>query len=200
MEILITENQLKKIVENEEKDNLFYSTEYNPETKKLRSYYYLYGENPDSYQILNIKEIPGKGVWANGKASYTLLFDKIFVPKKFVNKLDEHPTKKGYFEFELPYWLYKNEKALNLKRIPTDFKKFSNYNLDPSYMKNYTDPKVVEALIGLDTDEDLIRIAQINYDRIVNPQTPKQIETSDNNPPTMWNFSKKSGPEHLSNQ
>jgi hypothetical protein len=200
MEILITENQLKKIVENEEKDNLFYSTEYNPETKKLRSYYYLYGEKPDSYQILNIKEIHGNGVWANGKASYTLLFDKIFVPKKFVNKLDEHPTKKGYFEFELPYWLYKNEKALNLKRIPTDFKKFSNYNLDPSYMKNYTDPKVVEALIGLDTDEDLIRIAQINYDRIVNPQTPKQIETSDNNPPTMWNFSKKSGPEHLSNQ
>ena len=67
-------------------------------------------------------------------------------------------------------------------------------------MKNYTDPKVVEALIGLDTDEDLIRIAQINYDRIVNPQTPKQIETSDNNPPTMWNFSKKSGPEHLTDQ
>ena len=200
MEILITENQLKKIVENKEKDNLFYSTEYNPETKKLRSYYYLYGEKPDYYQILNIKEIPGKGVWANCKASYTLLFDKIFVPKKFVNKLDEHPTKKGYFEFELPYWLYKNEKALNLKRIPTDFKKFSNYNLDPSYMKNYTDPKVVEALIGLDTDEDLIRIAQINYDRIVNPQTPKQIETSDNNPPTMWNFSKKSGPEHLTDQ
>jgi len=200
MEILITENQLKKIVENEEKDNLFYSTEYNPETKKLRSYYYLYGENPDSYQILNIKEIPGKGVWANGKASYTLLFDKIFVPKKFVNKLDEHPTKKGYFEFELPYWLYKNEKALNLKRIPTDFKKFSNYNLDPSYMKNYTDPKVVEALIGLDTDEDLIRIAQINYDRIVNPQTPKQIETPNDNTQSFWNFSKKSGPEHLSNQ
>jgi hypothetical protein len=52
----------------------------------------------------------------------------------------------------------------------------------------------------LDTDEDLIRIAQINYDRIVNPQTPKQIETSDNNPPTMWNFSKKSGPEHLTDQ
>ena len=200
MEILITENQLKKIVENKEKDNLFYSTEYNPETKKLRSYYYLYGEKPDSYQILNIKEIPGKGVWANGKASYTLLFDKIFVPKKFVNKLDEHPTKKGYFEFELPYWLYKNEKALNLKRSPTDFKKFSNYNLDPSYMKNYTDPKVVEALIGLDTDEDLIRIAQINYDRIVNPQTPKQIETTNDNTQSFWNFSKKSGPEHLTDQ
>jgi len=67
-------------------------------------------------------------------------------------------------------------------------------------MKNYTDPKVVEALIGLDTDEDLIRIAQINYDRIVNPQSPKQIETPNDNTQSFWNFSKKSGPEHLSNQ
>lgn len=198
MKIILTESQLKRVVESEGEVDNFYRGEYNPDSKKLSGYYYLSNEKNDSYQIVNAKELIRPEVWANGKKVYILKIHEFKLPKKFVDKLEEHPTKKGYFKFDLPYWLYKKENDLEIKRIPTDYKKFKQiYDLET--LKKLTDPKVVEALDGLDTDEGLVRQMQMNYENLVNPKKSEVTPSKDSD--WVWRgIRKKSGPEHLSNE
>jgi len=129
----------------------FYKMVYHPEDKTMEGWYYLESETDKSVSVLNVQEKESSGPgWASGAVDYRLVVNKVTLPKSQIKLLEKHSTKENYFLFRIPYWLYKNNEGLEIKRIPLQ-KKFTMRDKDPlieflgieSYRK---------ALMGLETD------------------------------------------------
>lgn len=181
--ILITENQYYRLVESQENVlDTFWKSNFDGETKTVNNSYYLWSENSDSYRILNIIEREKPTVWYSGDKDYLIYPKSVTLPKKFVEKLEEVPNRQGYFVFKIPYWLYKKEDNLTIKRIPTKYKKFSLSNIDEKFYKMLENPKFYEALLGMDIKEDILnRLLQGHKKSLEKQQdSEKTKETSQN--------------------
>lgn len=175
--IILTNDKLKMLIEsavgalfreNENEAGLnFNKAHYNATTKKITAAYYLIEETEDNYKILNLKE--KKPTLPNPLNDKTIFRFEIYeinyfnLPKNIVSKLDNYPTQKGFFYFEMPYGFYKQNESLKVDRIniAPNFKKLiAAYGKTYKYTKDIKSyPDIYNYLIGTGlTDEQLPQV------------------------------------------
>lgn len=129
----------------------FYKMSYNPEDKTMQGWYFIESETDKTITVLNVQEIQSDGpTWASGQVDYRLKAQKIILPKSQIKIHGHHEVKVGYSLIEIPYWLYKKNEGLEIKRISVP-KKFTIRDKDPQ-IKSFTNEKYRLALEGVDTD------------------------------------------------
>jgi hypothetical protein len=178
--IIITEQQysnlMGKINEQEEQNPLF-SKNYLPDEKVIEASYYLMDEKPNSYVIINPKErLKTQAIWADGSKDYDLSFDLVELPKsqvKIVGDLDQYPK---YKIFKIPYWLYKKEPKLEIKRI--DGKKRATLSGKESLLTKINELGILDAFESLGGD---FRKIKSYVERANNSVPPKPVDTSVSN-------------------
>lgn len=175
--IIITESQFSKVISkiNEQSEpNLLYKTSYNPEDKTVLASYYLLSEKPNSFTVVNPKEFANKSIeWADGSQDYRIGFEIIELPKSRVEVSGEIEGYPQFKIFKLPYWLYKKEPKLEIRRF--DAKKRATLGGKESLLTQISDLGIVDAFEPLGGDFEKIK----KYvDRIKNPILPKQPDPS----------------------
>jgi hypothetical protein len=178
--IIITEQQysnlMGKINEQEEQNPLF-SKNYLPDEKVIEASYYLMDEKPNSYVIINPRErLKTQAIWADGSKDYDLSFDLVELPKsqvKIVGDLDQYPK---YKIFKIPYWLYKKEPKLEIKRI--DGKKRATLSGKESLLTKINELGILDAFESLGGD---FRKIKSYVERANNSVPPKPVDTSVSN-------------------
>jgi hypothetical protein len=176
--IIITEQQysnlMGKINEQEEQNPLF-SKNYLPDEKVIEASYYLMDEKPNSYVIINPKErLKTQAIWADGSQDYDLSFDLVELPKsqvKIVGDLEESPK---YKIFKIPYWLYKKEPKLEIKRI--EGKKRATLSGKESLLKKIYELGILDAFESLGGD---FRKIKSYVEKLNNPVLPQKVVNSD---------------------
>ena len=165
-----------KINEQEEQNPLF-SKNYLPDEKVIEASYYLMDEKPNSYVIINPKErLKTQAIWADGSKDYDLSFDLVELPKsqvKIVGDLDQYPK---YKIFKIPYWLYKKEPKLEIKRI--DGKKRATLSGKESLLTKINELGILDAFESLGGD---FRKIKSYVERANNSVPPKPVDTSVSN-------------------
>lgn len=184
--ILITENQYSKLIESQENESdTFWRSNFDSETKTVNNSYYLWDENSDSYKILNFIEKEKPTTWYSGDKDYLIYPKSVVLPKKFVEKLDAVPNREGYFVFRIPYWLYKKEDNLAIRRIPTKYKKFSLSNIDDKFYKMLDNPKFYNALLGMEIKKEILDRLQQGHKKSLevraNKESSKETSQSSGN-------------------
>lgn len=149
MDFILSENQLKVIMENVT-DSYVFKTEYNPGNKTIMASYYLLDETDKTYKVLNPMEFEQSTVWADGKAVYKIKMPVITLPKTQVFKLGPETDYKGYYKFQIPYWLFKKEPNMAIKKINKP-KRFTSPN-DTEFIRSFTNSDYRDAFEAIGTD------------------------------------------------
>lgn len=152
VKIVITESQLNRLYESMEIQmdiDPILQTKYDADSKTIITSYYVLDEKPNSYKVINPIEIEEKSsIYADGFVPYTLILKVTDLPKSQVKVLGE---KNGYTIFELPYWLYRKNDDLKVRRIINQSKR-PNAKTGRSDIYNLYDTdtlmKIVEPLGG----------------------------------------------------
>jgi hypothetical protein len=122
--IVITESQFTKLfnlLNEQESLNPLFQSDYNADTKSITVAYYVLEEKPNSYKIINPIEIEDKSsIYADSFIPYTLRLKVTDLPKSQVKVIGEQD---GYTVFEVPYWLYRKNEDLKVKRLDTTQKR-----------------------------------------------------------------------------
>lgn len=194
IQIVITESQYKKLIESQVNElDFFWKPIYDSESKNLDVAYYLWNETPDSYKILNIVEKEKPITWASGAKDYNIQPKSAFLPRKFVEKLEEIPNKPGYFHFKVPYWLYRKDSSLAVERIPTSDKKFTTLNLSDDFYKMLSNSKFMDALLGVEIKKEFLDRLNTGYQkRLEIRNKPKDNDNSSQNTGNFYSSEKES--------
>lgn len=171
---------IKKVIQEElgQQPDLFFKPAYNANTKSLHGVYYLLDEDNNTFTIYNPQELEDFGKeWASGKRSYRIKEVTIKLPKKFVTKSETpYEGKDGWFEFEIPYWLYSKDDGLKVKRIDAPKKPVIR---DNSIIDKFNDPKYINAFLGLGMEPDMLqRFILSKYPKEVEKYVPQKSEPS----------------------
>ena len=133
--------------------------------------YFITKENEKSIEILNIKEFAADTAsFGDNARPYSVTFHKGTLPISQIEILGEVPEKEGFFYVKVPYWLYKENPELNIKRVVGDFHHMKRLDLrdyslsNKELMSNFKDPNVVKYFASSNKDE---RTQQqvVNYGR-----------------------------------
>jgi hypothetical protein len=173
--ILITESQYSNLVgkiNEQEASNLLFKSNYLPDQKKIQASYYLLSEKPNSFSVVNPKEFIRKDIeWADGSQDYRLNFDIVELPKSQVEVVGEVDGNPEYKIFEIPYWLYKKEPKLEIRRFQG--KKRPTLSGQHDMLKQISDLGIIDAFKALGGDFGKLE-RYINT--IQNPIKPKPYE------------------------
>lgn len=150
--IFVSESQFKRLYNmlNEEVDtNPIFQTDYDSEKKTIRVSYYILEEKPESFRIINPIEIQNSdAVYADDFVPYHIKLNVVDLPKSQVSVVGETD---GYTIFEIPYWLYKKNNDLRVRRIPSPMKRTdARTSRSDMYSKYDTETlmKIIEPLGG----------------------------------------------------
>jgi hypothetical protein len=133
--------------------------------------YFITKQNEKSIEILNIKEFaPDTATFGDNARPYSVTFHKGTLPTSQIEILGEVPEKEGFFYVKVPYWLYKENPELNIKRIVGDFHHMKRLDLrdhslrNNELMSNFKNPDVIKYFAASDKD-DRTQQQVINYGR-----------------------------------
>jgi hypothetical protein len=175
--IIITESQFSKVISkiNEQSEpNLLYKTSYNPEDKSVLASYHLLSEKPNSFVVVNPKEFINRSrIWADNSADYKIGLEIVELPKSYVQIIGEIDDSPNYKIFKLPYWLFKKEPKLQIKRIEGE-KRATLVNSEP-ILRKILDLGIMDAFESLGGDFKKIKT---HIDRLKNPILPKKPDPS----------------------
>ena len=179
------ENIVKLVMEQDAPVNYLFKSEYIAEDKSIIASYYVLGETDKFWDVLNIVEREDRGsVWADDARVYKYYPRKTKLPKSQVQQIEEIGNT-GFFVFRIPYWLYKKDPSLEIKRIEGK-KRFL-----------YTDFKTAEDVVGFDVLEPVLLALGADPNKVkglgINLQHQKNPKPKDL--PTMNN--EKTGPEPI---
>jgi hypothetical protein len=144
---------------------------YLPDERAIIAAYFITKENEKSIEILNIKEFAADtATFMDNARPYSVTFHKGTLPTSQIAILGEVPEREGFFYVKVPYWLYKENPNLNIKRIVGDFHHMKRLDLrdvslrNSELMSNFKDPNVIKYFAASDKDK---RTQQqvINYGR-----------------------------------
>jgi hypothetical protein len=99
----------------------------------------------------------------------------IKLPKKFVTRSQTpYEGKEGWYEFEIPYWLYSKEDGLKVKRIDAPKKPIIK---DNNIIDRFKNPKYVNAFLGLGMPQEMIQNFILSkYPKPVEKYTPQPMD------------------------
>ena len=200
--VKLTESDLEKLVQRileEEGGNqpdFLFKTEYNPNDKSITASYYLLGENDRTWELLNIQEKERMGaVWGDDAKVYTYQPVVFKLPKSQALMVEEIGNT-GYFIFKIPYWLYKKEPNMLVKRLEGN-KRF--VQPDIKGIEDVVPYEVLEpAMLAIGSDMKKLKGMKVALDDYKNPKKPVKPEDKPGYvPSTFGNIKKLSGPERL---
>lgn len=175
--IIITENQYSKLlmkINEQEGINPLFKSSYNADDKSIEASYFLFAERPNSYVIVNPKEFINKNIeWADGSIDYRLGFDILELPKSQVQIVGEIDSFPNFKIFKIPYWLFKKEPKLEIKRF--EGKKRPTLQGKNELLRSISDLGIVDAFEPLGGDFKKIKTL---VDRVKNPILPKKPDPS----------------------
>ena len=140
----------------------FYDSDYDPETKTIVGAYMITDETDKSIEVLNIIENRHNDrIFANGNASYSILPNKVRLPKSQIEILGDVEGKDGMTFIRIPYWLFKKQNGkLDIRRI--DMRKSLSFNsgqlYNQDFLKSLNDDDVRKMLSVVGSDEDVKRL------------------------------------------
>lgn len=149
----------------------FNKATYLADERAIIAAYFITKQNEKSIEILNIKEIAtDTATFGDNARPYSVTFHKGTLPTSQIAILGEVPEKEGFFYVKVPYWLYKENPGLNIKRIIGDYHHMKRLDLrgyslgNKELMSNFKDPNVIKYFAASDKDK---RTQQqvINYGR-----------------------------------
>ena len=133
--------------------------------------YFITKENEKSVEILNIKEFAADtATFMDNARPYSVTFHRGTLPTSQIEIIEEVVGKEGFFYVKVPYWLYKENPELNIKRIVGDYHYMKRLDLRDSslgnkeLMSNFKDPDVIKYFAASDKD-DRTQQQVINYGR-----------------------------------
>lgn len=144
---------------------------YLSDERAIIAAYFITKQNEKSIEILNIKEFAtDTATFMDNARPYSVTFHKGTLPTSQIAILGEVPEREGFFYVKVPYWLYKENPELNIKRIVGDFHHMKRLDLrdfslrNSELMSNFKDPNVIKYFAASDKDK---RTQQqvINYGR-----------------------------------
>lgn len=200
--IKLTESHLEKLVQRiMEEDgtiqpDFLFKTQYNPNDKSITTSYYLLGENDRTWELLNIQERERIGsVWADDAKVYTYQPTVFKLPKSQALMVEEIGNT-GYFIFKIPYWLYKKESNMQVKRLEGK-KRF--VQPDIKGIEDVVPFQVLEpAMEAIGADMQKLKGMKVSLDDYKNPKKPVKPEDKPGYVPSSFGDIKKlSGPERL---
>lgn len=200
--VKLTESDLERLVQRileEEGGNqpdFLFKTEYNPNDKSITASYYLLGENDRTWDLLNIQEKERtSAVWADSAKVYTYQPVVFKLPKSQAMMVEEIGNT-GYFIFKIPYWLYKKEPKMNVRRLEGK-KRF--VQPDIKGIEDVVPYEVLEpAMLAIGSDMKKLKGMKVALDDYKNPKKPVKPEDKPGYVPSPFgNITKLSGPEHL---
>jgi hypothetical protein len=137
----------------------FYKATYLSDEKAIIAAYFITKENEKSIEILNIKEFASNtATFMDNAVPYSVTFHKGTLPTSQIAILEEVPEKEGFFYVKVPYWLYKENPELNIKRVIGDFHHMKRLNLrdfslsNSELMSNFKDSNVIKYFASSDKD------------------------------------------------
>lgn len=200
--VKLTESDLEKLVQRileEEGGNqpdFLFKTEYNPNDKSITASYYLLGENDRTWDLLNIQEKERmSAVWGDDAKVYTYQPVVFKLPKSQALMVEEIGNT-GYFIFKIPYWLYKKEPKMSVRRLEGK-KRF--VQPDIKGIEDVVPYEVLEpAMLAIGSDMKKLKGMKVAFDDYKNPKKPVKPEDKPGYvPSTFGNIKKLSGPERL---
>ena len=143
----------------------FYRTVYNPEDKSITGAYMITGEDENTIEVMNIKEmIRENRIYMDNAKEYSLNIQKFNLPKSQVEVLGKDEQMEGFNYIKIPYWLYK-KMIDQLEVIRIKDKKRPDVPLyqtkNKSFIKKLSDPDVLK-YISI-TNPDKAGIANLKY-------------------------------------
>ena len=143
----------------------FYRTVYNPEDKSITGAYMITGEDENTIEVMNIKEmIRENRIYMDNAKEYSLNIQKFNLPKSQVEILGKDEQMEGFNYIKIPYWLYK-KMIDQLEVIRIKDKKRPDVPLyqtkNKSFIKKLSDPDVLK-YISI-TNPDKAGIANLKY-------------------------------------
>ena len=143
----------------------FYKTVYNPEDKSITGAYMITGEDNNSIQVMNIKEMARENrIFMDNAQEYNLNIQKFDLPKSQVEVLGKDEQMEGFNYIKIPYWLYKKMidqleviRIKGKKRSDVTYAQSRNNN----FLKKLNDPDVIK-YISI-TNPDKSGIGNIQY-------------------------------------
>jgi tmRNA-binding protein len=143
----------------------FYKTVYNPEDKSITGAYMITGEDDNSIQVMNIKEmIRENRIYMDNAKEYNLNIQKFDLPKSQIQVLGEDEDMQGFHYIKIPYWLYKKMidqleivRVKGKKRPDVTYSQSRNNN----FLMKLNDPDVIK-YISI-TNPDKSGIANLQY-------------------------------------
>ena len=130
--------------------------------------YFITKENEKSVEILNIKEFAAdSATFMDNARPYSVTFHKGVYPTSQIAILGPVPEKEGFFYIKVPYWLYKENPELNIKRVVGDFHHMKRLSLrdfslsNKELMSNFKDPNVIKYFAGSDKDKRTQQLVDI---------------------------------------
>lgn len=170
--IVITEDQYTKLLGsiNEQMENnpLFKST-YNSEDKTTTASYWVMDETPNSYVVVNPKEYKSNYEWADGAQDYGIRYHITQLPKSKVEIIGSIPNFPQFKIFKIPYWLYKKDPKLEIKRFEGN--KRMTLPKDRQVLIDITKQNIEGAFLALGGD---VKKFLLGLENATNP--PKPIE------------------------
>ena len=201
--VKLTESHLEKLVrrileeDGTNQPDFLLKTQYNPNDKSITASYYLLGENDRTWELLNIQEKERMGaVWGDDAKVYTYQPVVFKLPKSQALMVEEIGNT-GYFIFKIPYWLYKKEPNMLVKRLEGN-KRF--VQPDIKGIEDVVPYEVLEpAMLAIGSDMKKLKGMKVALDDYKNPKKPVKPEDKPGYyvPSTFGNIKKLSGPERL---
>lgn len=149
----------------------FNKAEYLADEKAIIAAYFITKENDKSIEILNIKEFTADtSTFMDNARPYSVTFHRGTLPTSQIEILRPVAEREGFFYVKVPYWLYKENPELNIKRITGDYHYMKRLDLRDSslgnkeLMSNFKDPNVIKYFAASDKD-DRTQQQVINYGR-----------------------------------
>jgi hypothetical protein len=143
----------------------FNKVTYIPEDKSIVGAYMITGEDGDSIQIMNIKEMARENrIFMDNAQEYNLNIQKFNLPKSQVEVLGDVEDMEGFNYIKIPYWLYKKMiDQLEVIRIKGKKRSDVTYaqSRNNSFLKKLNDPDVIK-YISI-TNPDKSGIANLLY-------------------------------------
>jgi hypothetical protein len=193
--VKLTESDLEKLVQRileEEGGNqpdFLFKTEYNPNDKSITASYYLLGENDRTWDLLNIQEKERmSAVWGDDAKVYTYQPVVFKLPKSQALMVEEIGNT-GYFIFKIPYWLYKKEPKMSVRRLEGK-KRF--VQPDIKGIEDVVPYEVLEpAMLAIGSDMKKLKGMKVALDDYKNPKTPIKPEDKPGYVPSPFGDIKK---------
>lgn len=143
----------------------FYDNVYDPKAKTMTGAYMITGEDDNTVQVMNIKEVPRENrIYMDNAQEYNLNIQKFNLPKSQVKVEGRDEDMDGFYYITIPYWLYKKMiDQLEIKRLKGKKRPDVTYtqSRNNNFLKKLSDPDVIKYISV--TNPDKSGIANLEY-------------------------------------